>query len=248
MYDAQMSEQDRNVLRWGGFAGIAGSLLLVATFGIVATLISAEDAGAAGERAIVLFPEIRSARVAENGLYLAALVLWAAHLLALYRALRDTSRAPAIFGSALGILGLTIMAAGALLHVGFDPIADLYHAAGTTPQDRTTLVMMWHATQGMFDTLFVTGLVMVPAALTALGLAMFKAPAFGRRLGRMSVGFGLFGAVAAVVLLIEPGHPIAVGDVLRMIVFNLIVGWKAYALSRSPRTAIVADRLTATSA
>lgn len=119
----------------------------MATFGIVVTLLGAEDAGAAAERAIILFPDIRPARVAENGLYLAALILWAAHLLALYRALRDTGRAPAIFGSALGILGITNMAAGALLHVGFDPIADLYHAAGASPQDQTTLILLWQATQ-----------------------------------------------------------------------------------------------------
>lgn len=62
MYDAQMAEQDRSVLRWGGLAGIAGSLLLVTTFGIVATLIGAEDAGAAGKQAIIRFPDIRPAR------------------------------------------------------------------------------------------------------------------------------------------------------------------------------------------
>lgn len=234
MYDMQMTEQDRSVLRWGGLAGIVGSLLLVAAFGIVAAFVGADDVGGAAEEAVMRFPDIRPARVAENGLYLAALVLWVAHLLALYRALRDTSRAPAIFGSALGILGLTIMAAGALLHVGFDPIADLYHAAGTTPQDQVTLVLLWQATQGMFDALFVAGQVIVPAALTALGIAMLRAPAFGRGPGRMSVGFGLFGAVAAVVLLIEPGHAIAVGVVFALIVFNLVLGWKTYTLSRIP--------------
>lgn len=77
----------------------------------------------------------------------------------------------------------------------------------------------------MFDTLFVTGLSIVPVALTALGLAMLNAPGFGRRLARMSIGSAVF----------------------TMIIFNLVAGWKTYTLSRAPRTAIITDRLTATS-
>src|SRR3712207_7030169 len=46
----------------------------------------------------------------EDGLYLVVLMLWVAHFLALYRALRRTNLAPALFGSVLGIVGLGVLA------------------------------------------------------------------------------------------------------------------------------------------
>ena len=63
------------------------------------------------------FPDIRAARTVEDSLYLVVLILWVAHFLALYRALRETRLAPALFGSVLGIVGLGVLAAGALPHV-----------------------------------------------------------------------------------------------------------------------------------
>lgn len=231
MYDTQMAEE-RSVLRWGGAAGIVGSLLLIVVFGVVTAFVGMDSVGS--EQELMRFPEIRAARVVENGLYLAVLVLWGGHLLALYRALRVTSRAPALFGSALGVLGLTMMAAGALVHVATDPIADLYHAAATTPQDQATLALVWQATEGLLDALLITGLVIVPFGLTALGVAMLRAPAFGKALGRMTVAFGLFGVVAAVVLLVDPLSDIAVIVFFALIAFHAVLGWKTHALSRIP--------------
>jgi len=60
------------------------------------------------------FPDIRAARTVENSLYLGVLLLWVIHCLALYRGLRRTSPTPALFGTALSILGLVVLAAGAL--------------------------------------------------------------------------------------------------------------------------------------
>jgi hypothetical protein len=97
----------------------------------------------------------------EEVLYLGVLALWAIHFLALYRALRGTSLAPALFGSALGIMGLGVLAAGALPQVARTPISDLYHAPGATPEDQATLVLLWQATQGIFDALLVVGLLPV---------------------------------------------------------------------------------------
>lgn len=162
------------------------------------------------------------------------LVLWVTHLLALYRALRSPSLAPALFGSALGILGLVVLAAGALPHVATAPLSDLYHAPGATLQDQATLVLMWQATQGILDALLVAGLFILPMGLIALGVAMFRAPAFGTGLGRMSVAFGLVGVVAATVQLADPASPIGVVVVLPLIVFHLVLGWKVHRLSRAP--------------
>src|SRR5688572_32346586 len=126
MNDLQMM-QEKSVLRWGGLAGIVGGILLVVVFAIVGFgPVGMEPVEPAGE--VMRFPEIRTARIVEEGLYLAVLVLWVIHFLALYRALRGTSLAPALFGSALGILGLVMLVADTLRHVATDPIADLYHA------------------------------------------------------------------------------------------------------------------------
>src|SRR4051794_24825552 len=110
MNDLQKMAQEKSVLRWGGLAGILGGILLVVVFAIVGFgPVGMEPVEPAGE--VMRFPEIRMARIVENGLYLAVLVLWVIHVLALYRALRGTSLALALFGSALGILGLVMLMA-----------------------------------------------------------------------------------------------------------------------------------------
>ena len=167
-------DEERSVLRWGGLAGILGGIIFILVFVIVIVFAGADPAEPEGE--VMRFPDIRAARTVENGLYLVVLILWVTHFLALYRALRGTSLAPALFGSVLGIVGLGVLAAGALPHVAQAPISDLYHAPGATPEDQATLVLLWQATQGIFDALFVAGLLLVPIGLIALGVAMLGDP------------------------------------------------------------------------
>ncbi len=80
----------------GGLAGILGSLLMLLTFGIVAAFVGMD--AMTPEESLMRFPDIRAARTVENTLYLVVLLLWVVHSLALYRALRRTSAAPALFG------------------------------------------------------------------------------------------------------------------------------------------------------
>jgi hypothetical protein len=162
------------------------------------------------------------------------LILWVAHFLALYRALRETSLAPAFFGSVIGIVGLGVLGAGALPHVASVAISELYHAPGATPEDRATLVLLWQATQGIFDALFGAGLLLVPIGFVALGVAMLRSPAFGKGFGGVSVVLGVAGVVAASVLLVDPLSPSAFVGVLSLIIFHLVLGWKIYSLSRAP--------------
>jgi Domain of unknown function (DUF4386) len=227
----QAIDEDRGVLRWGGLAGILGGLIFIVVFVIVIAFVGAEPAKPEGE--VMMFPDIRAARTVEDGLYLVVLILWIAHFLALYRALRGTSLAPALFGSVIGIVGLGVLAAGALPHVAAAPISELYHAPGATPEDQATLVLMWQATEGIFDALFGVGLLLVPIGFIALGVAMLGAPAFGTGFGRVSVVLGVIGVVAATVLLVDPLSPSAFVGVLTLIVFHLILGWKVYSLSRA---------------
>ncbi len=232
MNDLQDTAQEKSVLRWGGLAGILGGILFIVVFAIVgfgpvgmAPVEPAEE--------VMRFPEIRTARIVEEGLYLAVLVLWVILFLALYRALRGTSLAPALFGSALGILGLVMLAAGALPHVAMDPISDFYHAPGATPEDQATLDFLFQATMGILEMLLITGLFILPIGLIALGVAMLGAPAFGKGFGGVSVMLGVVGVVAAVVLQVDPASPIAALGIFTLIIFHFALGWKVYSLSRN---------------
>jgi hypothetical protein len=228
----QVIDEDKSVLRWGGLAGILGGIVFILVFVIVIAFVGADPAQPEGE--VMRFPDIRAVRTLEDSLYLVVLILWVAHFLALYRTLRGSSLAPALFGSVIGIVGLGVLAAGALPHVATAPISDLYHAPGATPEDRATLVLMWQATQGIFDALFGVGLLLVPIGFVALGVAMFGVPAFGKGFGGVSVVLGVVGVVAASVLLVDPHSPSAFAGVLVLIAFHLVLGWKIYSLSRAP--------------
>lgn len=232
--DDPRTSEERRVLRWGGLAGILGGLVFILVFIIVGVFIGADPAEPAG--AVNRFPDIRAGRTVENSLYLVVLVLWVAHFLALYRALRGTSLAPALFGTALGIVGLAVLAVGALPHAANLALSNLYHAPGATPESQATLALVWQGTQGILNGQLVTGLVVLPFGLVALGMAMLQAPSFGRGYGLAGVGLGIVGAGAAVALLIDPLSFIAVIGVFALIVFHLVVGWKVYRLSGAHAT------------
>ena len=231
MNDLQQIEQEKSVLRWGGLAGILGAIILILVFVIVIVFVRPDLTEPGGW--VIRFPDIRAARTVEKSLYLVTLILWVTHFLALYRALRGKRLAPALFGSVLSILGLVVLAAGALPHVATAPLSDLYHAPGATPADQATLVLLWQATQGIFDALLIVGLTLLPIGLIALGVAMLGTPTFGKGFGRMSVVLGVAGVVAASVLLVDPHSPIAVVGIFALIVFHLVIGWKVYSLSRA---------------
>lgn len=224
-------KEDRGGLRWGGLAGILGGIVMIVVFVIVAVFVGADALDPAGT--LERFPEIRAARTMENSLYLVALVLWMVHFLALYRALRETNAVAALFGSVLGIVGLGVLAAGALPHVATLPISDLYHAPGATTEDRAALVLMWQATLAMFDALLGAGLLILTAGLITLGVAMIGAPAFGKRFAGLSLALGGLGLVAASVFLIVPPSPIVGVGLLGLIVFHVLVGWKLVNLART---------------
>ena len=229
MNDLRTLSGERSVLRWGGLAGILGSALFMLVFVIVGVFVRA--AAAEPGTALTKFPEIRTARIAENVLYLAVLILWVGHFLALYRALR-TIPAPALFGSVLGVVGLTLLAAGALPHVAIIPISDLYHAPAATPDDQATLMLIWRGSQAILDAMLFAGLAVLPVGVIALGVAMIGTPTFGAPLGRFALGIGVIGIVAAAVTVIDPGSGMAALGTVGLIAFHLVLGWKTHALSR----------------
>jgi hypothetical protein len=220
---------DKSVLRWGGLASIGGGLLFILVFAWVIMFAGPDPAGPAGP--ITKFPEIKTARTVENGLYLAVLVLWVPVYLVLCRRLERTRPAPALFGSALGMLGLGILAAGAIPHAATSPLSDLYHAAGATAESRATLVLVWQGTQGIFDALLLAGLLVLAVGIILLGLAMHGDAAFGKAAAWLSVLLGTVGIAAGMVVLIDPTSLVAALGIFALIGFHLIIGWKIFRLS-----------------
>jgi len=222
---SQYAEQERNVLKWGGLGGMVGSIVLVIVFVIVAVFVGSDPNEPMG------FPAIRVARTFEDGLYLAVMILWIPLFLALYRALRHERLAPALFGSALGIVGLVVLAAGALPHITTLAVSNLVHAPGATINNEAALEL-WKAAYAVFDALLTAGLILATIGVICLGAAMIKNPKFGRGIGWTSVVLGVAGVIAASVLLWDPNSQAAVVAIAGLIVFCAVSGWKTYRLSR----------------
>jgi Domain of unknown function (DUF4386) len=225
MSEPQRVEQERSVLKWGGLGGMAGSMVLVIVFVIVAVFVGSDPNEPMG------FPGIRVARTFEDGLYLAVMILWIPLFLALYRALRKERLAPALFGSALGIVGLVVLAAGALPHITTLAVSDLVHAPGATISNEAALEL-WKAAYAVFDALLTVGLILATIGVICLGAAMIKNPRFGRVIGWTSVVLGVAGVVASSVDLWNPDSPAAAVAMVGLIVFCAASGWKAYRASR----------------
>lgn len=240
MNDRHGTEQPDSTLRWGGLAGILGSVLMLLTFGIVAAFVGMDITT---EQSLTTFPEIRTARTVENSLYLAILLLWVLHSLALFRGLRQTSPTAALFGTVLSIVGLVLLAAGALPHVATAPLSDLYQASGATAQDQATLVLLWQGIEAVFDALLFTGLTIAPLGLVALGTAMLRTPGYGTRIGWPTIALGAVGLAAAAAVLIGTPAMGALG-VLALIGFHLVVGRKTHRLARQLTSPTAGSRLT----
>lgn len=227
MSSLQRVDEEKSVLRWGGLAGILGGISFILYIVISAAVLSA------ARGPFEQLPNIAAQTVA-GSLSLVTLILWVPHFLALYRALRDTSLAPALFGSVLGILGLGVIAASTLPHVAVVPLSDLYHGSRATPADQAALILISQATWGIFDALFFAGLAVEGAGLSTCGAAMLRNPAFGKGFGGLSVILGVFVIVAAVVLQVDPSSLIpAAVSVLALVVFHIVLGWKVYRMSRA---------------
>jgi hypothetical protein len=226
-------EREKSVLRWGGLAGILGGILLILTWVVIlAGPVGMEDpADLMGW--VTRFPDIRMARVVENGIYLVALILEVMLFLALYRALRRTSLAPALFGSVLGIVGLVVFMVGALPHVAHAPLSGLFHAPGATPADQAAIALMWQATWGLFNAMLYVGFFVVPIGLILIGVGMLGVPAFGKGFGWLSVVLGVVGLIAAVLQIVDPSSMIGAGSYFASLIFYLVLGWKVYSLSRA---------------
>lgn len=227
----QEIDQERSLLRWGGLAGMLGGALFILAIIVVAVGPVGMEDPADLTTWVTRFPDIKTARVVENVIYLLALILEVPLFLALYRALRRTSLAPALFGSVLGILGLGVMMVGSTPHVAHSTLADLYFASGAIPTDQASLILMWQAVWGIFDAILYVGFFIVPIGIALLGAAMFGHPAFGKGFGVIVLLLSLAGFASAVLQLADPASTIGMGSYLASLIFYFVLGWKVTRVS-----------------
>ena len=219
-----MDDRLAMTMKWGGTAGIVGSLLLLGVFALLATFVGFDTLEA--ETAVARFPDIRWARVIENTAYLLTLALWTLHSVTLFMALRENSPGAALAACVFSAMGLTILATGAIPHTAETAIAALYNAPGTTADLKPVLVAAWQVSMAWVATLVITGVVLTPLGMLLYGVAMLREPAFGSVFGWISILLGLAGGYAAVASLIESGDIVAIG-VFALIFFHIIVGWRS---------------------
>jgi hypothetical protein len=222
---------EKSVLRWGGLAGMLGGIVFILM--LVILLVLASDPNADTEELLIRFPDERAIISLGESLYAVTLILSVTLYLALYRALRGTSLAPALFGTGLVFLGFAALAAGALPNVAFAEIADLYHAPGAIPGEQTALIPLWQATQGIFYETDTVGFLLLMAGLIVLGVAMLGTPAFGRGFGWVSVVVGVAGIVGIYVVGVGTVSFVPI-VMFTSVILPLILGWKVYSLSRVP--------------
>ena len=142
--------------RWSGPRGIAGSLLFL-------IVLRSSGWSSAPTRRSTASRSVR--RTLENALYLAVLVLWIAPFLALDRALSNARPALAKYASVVAVVGLGVLAAGALPHAASVALSDAYHLATATDVERAALAATWAGNQATMTMLLVTGLAIVPVGV-----------------------------------------------------------------------------------
>ena len=226
-------ENEKSILRWGGLAGILAFIVWIIELPIYGLIDPFIPAG------LLRFPDVRATLGLSTILMMTIAFLSLALVLALYRTLRRTNLGFALFGSVLGIVGYIATALGdASTFFAFAPISDLHQAPAVTPETQATAVLLWQANQGITNTFFFVGSLFMTLSFIVLGVAMLRAPAFGRRFGwvRIVLGvIGLVGVVASLFLAGEIGVQIMGIAVFANLIFLPLFGWKVYSLSRDPR-------------
>lgn len=223
-------ENEKSALRWGGLAGILAFIVWLVDLPLYGFVDPFTPEG------LMRFADVRAALGLSTILMMTIAFLSVALVLALYRALRGTNLAFALFGSVLGVVGYVATALGdASTFFAFAPISDLHQAPAATPETQATAVLLWQATQGITNTFFFVGILFMMMCFIVLGVAMLGAPAFGRRFGGVSMALGaigLAGVVAGLFVAGESGPQVMGIAVFANLIFLPLFGWKVYRLSR----------------
>jgi hypothetical protein len=226
----ESNSKERSFLRLGGLAGILAGVFFILT---IITLSQFGPSTTASPDALVNnYPNVRTALAVGNGLYFLVSVSLIGLAIGLYRALRGTSPAPALFGAALYILGLGVTFVEDTTQFAFDPLSKLYHASGATPTDQHSITLIWQATQGMFNQFDTSATILISAGFIVLGVTMFRVQAFGKIFGGLSVAFGA-AQIIAINLFSTNSAAYAPFALLAFLIFPVLFGWKLYSLSKA---------------
>lgn len=213
------------LLRGAGITGISGSLLMLAAFVVVGTLGLPDPSNA---ESLQRFPEIQQARVVENLLYLAAVVLWAVQHDLLHRLLSSTGPVLASAARTVGLLAVAALAASALLNLSTAPMSQTYQQAGKA--DRDGVLQAWTAAQAVMDAMLITGALLLPVTVVLFGIAMRSL--VGSVLGWSAVALGAAGVVGATLAAASGPSLLVAVSILGALVFHLAVGFRCIRLSR----------------
>jgi hypothetical protein len=215
--------QPNDISRSGGLAGIGGAVALFAAF----TTYPIFDLPSVDEiQSLTDYPELATGRILENSLYLAALVLWAVHFVAIGRSARSATGKPSLAPVA-GVVGLSVMAAGALIHVTTAELSDRYIDAAGSAGDQADIVLAWDTVQILFNALLVTGVAIVPVAMAALGWSLMRTQVIGRLSGVVALSLGVVASIGgAAGVIAGPSSPGVAIAVLVMVIFHALVGWR----------------------
>jgi hypothetical protein len=187
---------------------------------------------AAGAGPVMRFPGVQTQIIVGQTLFLLGVLLFVPLFLALYRSLRESSLAPALFGGILSFLGLAVLAVESEPNVAMAQISAQYHAAGATPAQQATAVQIWQATQGMFNQFDTCAYIFLSIGFVILGVAMLRSPSFGRGFAFVSAAFGVAGLLALASFPVDSAafSPFAL---LTFAIFPLLFGWRAFQLSKA---------------
>jgi hypothetical protein len=224
-------ENEKSVLRWGGLAGMLAFIVWIVEMPLYGFIDPFVPEG------LMRFPDVRAALWMSTILMMTIAILSVALVLALYRALRGANLAFALFGGVLGVIGYIVTALGdASTFFAFAPISDLNQAPAAAAETQAMVALLWQATQGITHTFFFVGSLFMVLCFIVLGVAMLRAPAFGRRFGGVSIVLaviGIVGVVASLFVTGETGVQVMGIAVFANIIFLPLFGWKVYRLSRS---------------
>ncbi|MDJ0767705.1 MAG: DUF4386 family protein [Ilumatobacter sp.] len=232
---------DRELLRWGGVSGLAG---VVSMIGAIVVVVALGLPDASDSETLTDFADIESGRIAEHFFYLGALVAFALHVFVLHRVLRATHQAAALFGTVTAAFGFVILAASSVLHMSTSPLSDLYTDPDTPAEDLPAIEYAWHGAQSVFDTMLATGLLLVPIGIVLLGVAMWRAPAFGSGVATFALVVGAVGTLGAAIEIVVPGSDVSAASVFAIVLFHLVTGWWTFRLGDQERVQVASDEPT----
>ena len=219
-------ENEKSILRWGRLADIMAFILWIVEMPLYGSIDPFVPEG------LMRFADNRAALGLSTILMMTIAILSIALVLALYRALRPTNLKFALYGSVLGVTGYIVTALGdASTFFAFAPISNLNQAPAMTPETQATVVLLWQTTKGITSTFFFVGSLFMTLSFIILGVAMLRAPAFGRRFGGVSIVLGVIGIVGVVASLFltgETGMQVMGIAAFTNIIFLPLFGWKVY--------------------